>query len=116
MRFLLVEDQAALRRLYRGVLLSMGHADVSEVVNGREGLDRIRAARFDVVVLDQEMPEMTGLELLCALERERVRPAILFVSGSLPAEARAPGRVEGVLPKPFTHDEFAAAIRAIVDR
>src|SRR5208337_1692246 len=84
-RLLVVDDDPLLRRLAVKVLAKYGHT-VSEAENGREALAIIEREPPDLVVLDLEMPEMPGLEVLRTL---RARPAtaglpvlILTVSGN----------------------------------
>jgi len=61
---LVVDDNAFMRKLVRGMLLSIGVKTVLEASDGIEGLESIRSAFPDVVILDWEMPLLNGPELV----------------------------------------------------
>src|SRR4029079_650770 len=70
-RLLLAEDNVVNQRVAVGLLSKRGH-QVTVVTNGREALDAIERDRFDLVLMDVQMPEMGGLEATIAIrERER---------------------------------------------
>lgn len=80
MRVLVVDDSAALRHMLR-VILEDAELEVEEACSGQEALDRLgRAPAPDVVVLDQRMPQMTGLEAArrLVMRGEAVPRLILF--------------------------------------
>ncbi len=71
LRLLLAEDSVINQRLAVGLLRQWGH-DVTVANNGREALERLAEAVFDVVLMDVQMPEMDGFEATAAIrERER---------------------------------------------
>jgi len=78
-RVLLVDDSSFVRRASERMLIS---ADDIEVVgtatNGREAVERVHELEPDVVVMDVNMPEMTGLEALERIMRERPTPVLLM--------------------------------------
>jgi len=63
---LLAEDNAANQHLARRLLEKRGHA-VTVVANGREAIDAVRCRRFDVVLMDVQMPEVDGYEATAAI-------------------------------------------------
>ena len=68
---LLAEDNRVNQRVARGILEKAGHT-VVVANNGREAVDAVAAARFDLVLMDMQMPEMGGDEAMAAIrERER---------------------------------------------
>jgi two-component system, chemotaxis family, chemotaxis protein CheY len=70
MRALIVDDSRFVRELLRG-LLQAKDIDCEEAADGRAGLDRLHAGpAFDLALVDWNMPEMNGLEMLCKLRSE----------------------------------------------
>ena len=63
-RFLVVDDFSTMRRIVRNLLKELGYVTVEEAEDGAAALQRLRADRFDFVISDWNMPNMTGLELL----------------------------------------------------
>lgn len=79
---LLVDDSASVRSLIRlGLELDDRFTDISEATNGQEAIDAVAADPPDVILLDQSMPVMTGLEALPTL-RESAPDARIVVFSS----------------------------------
>jgi CheY-like chemotaxis protein len=89
---LLVDDDASVREILRLFAEGNGLFVVGEAVNGRQAVDMAARLRPHAIVLDQEMPEMTGLEALPRLRR-RVPLAIIvmYSSGSIGTQEAAVG-------------------------
>lgn len=107
---LVVDDDASLRLLCR-VNLELEGCRVLEAASVAEAVELIARERVDVALLDRNVGSRSGLELVPAL-RALERPVRIFVlSGDsrLTAEERA--LVDGVLGKPFSLPELAAAVR-----
>ena len=84
LRILVVDDDRATRHLLRGILVRAGFR-VTVARDGADALTRMRAQRFDLVLLDVWMPKMSGLELLEKIEKRKVRPrAIVMTSDDAP--------------------------------
>ena len=64
LRILVADDDAGLRFSVREALASVKHYDVHEAHDGMEAVEKVRAGRFDLVVLDVDMPRLSGLEAL----------------------------------------------------
>jgi two-component system chemotaxis response regulator CheY len=75
---LVIDDANLVRRYYRQALEGAGFA-VSEALNGVEALEKVLAERFDLLIVDVNMPYMDGLSFLKALRRQD------GLSGSVPA-------------------------------
>ena len=112
-RVLLAEDDAAVRHLLIDALTAEGF-EVAAATNGAEALDLFhRAGPWDVVLSDEEMPRLTGRQLLSRLRGEGAIVPALILSGSLhlsAAEQLALG-VGSVLEKPFRIGEVLDALR-----
>jgi len=90
-RVLLAEDNEANQMVAEEILSRLG-IDLEIAGNGREALDRIRAApdRYDAVLMDMQMPEMDGLAATRALRKERyARPIIAMTANAMKADLDA---------------------------
>jgi len=112
-RVLLAEDDASIRHLLVDAMTADGF-EVSAAANGVEALDMFHeAGPWDVVLSDDEMPGLTGRQLLSRLRGEGAAVPALILSGSLSlsaAEQIALG-VGAVLSKPFRIREVLNALR-----
>ena len=80
---LVIDDEPLIARLIADALTAEGY-DVETAANGREGLEKIVAQPYDLIMTDLRMPELDGLGLYREVERQRpdlVR-RIVFVSGT----------------------------------
>jgi CheY-like chemotaxis protein len=120
-RILLVDDDGDSREAVRAFLEAEGYA-VTEAGDGKHALDILTSGELpepNLIVLDLEMPVMTGLELLTALEGHARLSAIpvLVVSGSHhEAEATAYAAVVGYLRKPCDLGVLLAHVRRVLVR
>lgn len=114
---LIVEDDA-ICSLYAATLLEhLGHA-VTEKATGRDALEELKRMRYEVVVLDYQLPGMNGLELARRIRAVTdTRAAIIMASAArLAADTLADAGVDGFLPKPFTPAQLASALDACAKR
>ena len=68
-KVLIVDDGITMRMFYRDVLEKAGF-DVEEAANGVEGLERMLGGRFDLIVVDINMPKMDGYEFVSQLRKD----------------------------------------------
>jgi two-component system chemotaxis response regulator CheB len=88
-KVLIVDDSSVQRKLLRDALGAEPDIEIiSQAVNGRLALPRVRHLKPDVVLLDQEMPEMTGLETLAAIRQESPESAVIMYCAPSPDSAR----------------------------
>ncbi len=114
-RVLIVDDREDARYAIRSTLLKLGALVVAEAASGAEALDRARADRPDLVILDLGLPDMTGFQVLDRLEAEpgfRDMPVIIHTSRSLDEGERGQlrGRVAAVLERGALGQDDAAAV------
>ena len=109
---LVVDDDAEMRALLLDVLRNEGY-EVAEAKDGTEAVVALRARRFDVILMDKNMPGPSGLDLLPGFRRACPRSQIIMMTayGDVPSfmEAVEKGAVE-FLFKPFRMEEMKAAI------
>jgi DNA-binding response OmpR family regulator len=111
---LIVDDSRDIRTLLEDVLSPMGFT-VHSASDGKAGLELAARCRPDLILLDMNMPRMSGLEMLAALRKtESAVPAILMTAYGSEAVAIEAFRlgVRDYIIKPFTSDE----IRQSIDR
>lgn len=118
MRILLVEDNAALADGLVQILSGAGHA-VDHMDDGASAEALIAAERFDLVVLDLNLPQMDGLEVLRRMRQRRDPAAVLILTARGSPEERVRGLDLGAddyLVKPFDIAEFEARVRSLLRR
>lgn len=117
-RVLVVDDDAAIRRMIVAALRREGAYEFLEAANGKEGLDLMRGQHPDVVVLDLMMPILSGWDVL----RERAHdadirkiPVILVSANRDPEIATAvDAGICAFLPKPFDITALSALVRSCI--
>lgn len=77
---LIVDDHAGFRALARRLLGSGGFDVVGEAADGRAGVAAARELRPDVVLLDIQLPDIDGFEVLARLQDGAARPAVVLTS------------------------------------
>lgn len=117
-RVLLVDDEPLVREAGRAMLEHLGY-EVEEAAGGREALALFEREprRFDAVLLDLSMPEMTGEQTLEALRAVRSDVRVVLCSGyDLVAQGRSPLKMgaRSFLPKPFDLRALSAVITDVL--
>lgn len=86
-RFLIVDDSSLMRMALSRSLQKLGFEDIVTVANGREAIARLLTESFDLILLDIEMPEMTGLEVLQVMKAKQIVDIpVIVISGGSDAE------------------------------
>jgi CheY-like chemotaxis protein len=117
---LVVDDNAHNRDILTRLLLRQGHK-VETAVNGREALEKLAQAAFDIVLLDIMMPEMNGFQVLQHLKADpltRSLPVIMISAlGDTDAVVRCIAMgAEDYLPKPFNPLLLKARMNACLEK
>ncbi|ASY65418.1 Tricarboxylate transport transcriptional regulator TctD (plasmid) [Sinorhizobium sojae CCBAU 05684] len=118
MRILLVEDNRALAEGLSTLLRGSGYA-VDVVGDGASAHAVAAAETFDLVILDLNLPEMDGLDVLRAMRGRQNRAAVLILTARGSPEERVKGLDLGAddyLIKPFDIGEFEARVRVLLRR
>ena len=118
MRILVVEDEKDLNRILVKRLRLEGYA-VDGCHNGREALDYLASAAFDVVILDWMLPGLSGIEVIRHIRKTMPALAVLMLTAKDRIDDKVSGLDAGAddyLIKPFATDELLARIRMLLRR
>ncbi|HEV1286666.1 MAG TPA: response regulator transcription factor [Bryobacteraceae bacterium] len=116
-RILVVDDEPQIRRVLRATLTGHGY-EFYEARTGEEALEAIRANRFDLVLLDMNMPGMGGIET-CRSIRSGSEVAIIMLTvrdSEQDKVAALDAGADDYITKPFSTPELLARIRAALRR
>ena len=118
MRVLLVEDDAGVAQSIE-LMLKGEEINVYRTNLGEEGVDLAKIYDYDIILLDLNLPDMSGYEVLRSLRSAKVATPILILSGLASIEDKIRGLGLGAddyLSKPFHKDELIARVHALVRR
>ena len=118
MRVLLVEDDPTTSK---SIELMLTHANLNVYATdlGEEGIDLAKLYDYDLILLDLNLPDMNGHEVLRQLRLNKVDTPILILSGDDDTESKLKGfgfGADDYLTKPFHREELVARIHAIIRR
>jgi len=118
---LIVDDSSAVRAFVRASLEDAGFARVQEAETGFEALRLLASNTFDVVIVDINMPDINGLELLAFMKKsprqQAARKVLISTQVGGPNSKRGTDLgADAFLQKPFEVDELRSLIRGLLDR
>jgi signal transduction histidine kinase/ActR/RegA family two-component response regulator len=119
MRVLLAEDHPTNRRVVELILGAAG-VDLISVENGAEAVDEAARGRFDLILMDMQMPVMDGLTAISAIRRHEARqgrrtPIYTLTANAMPehAEASARAGADGHITKPITAERLLHVVEQV---
>lgn len=117
-RVLIIDDSSATRAYVRAALEEMDDMQVSEAASGFDALRILPRERFDLLLVDINMPNINGLELISFIRRSETHrdTPLLIISTEASERDRARAMTlgaNGYLAKPFTAEALADAVRAL---
>ncbi|WP_026075848.1 response regulator [Noviherbaspirillum massiliense] len=117
-KILAVDDSGSLRQMVSFSLKAAGY-QVTEAVDGQDGLDKANAQVFDLVLTDQNMPGMDGLSLIRSLRDipNYQKVPILMLTTESSEEMKSRGRAAGAngwLVKPFDPQRLTEVVRKVI--
>ncbi|MFS4583237.1 response regulator transcription factor CtrA [Phaeobacter sp. C3_T13_0] len=118
MRILLVEDDPTTAKSIE-LMLTHANLNVYSTDLGEEGIDLAKLYDYDLILLDLNLPDMNGHEVLRQLRMARIETPILILSGADDTENKIKGfgfGADDYLTKPFHREELVARIHAIIRR
>jgi two-component system, cell cycle response regulator CtrA len=118
MRVLLIEDGSATAQSIE-LLREAESFNVDSTDLGEEGVDLAKRYEYDIILLDLNLPDISGYEVLRTLRVSKLKTPILIVTGRAGIEDKCKGLGFGAddyMTKPFHKDELVARIHAVVRR
>lgn len=115
-RILVVDDDGDARQLSVDVLTGCGY-QVETAKNGAAGWDALQTKTYDLVITDNMMPKMTGIEMLEKLFYARMPILTIMATGALPIDefANKPWlRPDAVLQRPYSNDDLVATVKNVL--
>ncbi len=118
MNFLAVDDSSTMRKIVALALKGAGH-EVYEAENGQDALEKLKSASFDCIILDINMPVMSGIDFLKArasVPNAAKAPIIVLTTqdeAALRDESLKLG-ASSFLAKPFQKEELLAAVKSVL--
>ena len=118
MKVLIVDDFATMRRILKNILKQIGFSNIAEAEDGKTALVQLKNRKFDLVLCDWNMPEMTGLELLQKVRSDDELKDTPFVM--VTAEAHKDNILDAVkagvsnyVVKPFTAETIEEKLKKV---
>ena len=118
MRVLLIEDDSATAQSIELMLKSEGF-NVYTTDLGEEGVDLGKIYDYDLILLDLNLPDMSGMDVLRQLRVGKINTPVMILSGSSEIDTKVKtlgGGADDYMTKPFHKDELIARIHAVVRR
>ena len=118
MRVLLIEDDSATAQSIE-LMLKSASFNIYTTDLGEDGIDLGKIYDYDIILLDLNLPDMSGFDVLRKLRVSKVKSPVLILSGLAGIEDKVRGLGFGAddyITKPFHKDELVARIHAIVRR
>ena len=119
LRILVADDSQTMRIVIRGLLREMGCVNLDEAADGDVALQKVRSSKYDLVVLDNQMPKMHGISLLKWIrDSEETRDlAIVMVTAELSRDLAIKAAQIGIndfIVKPFSAASFTQRMGAVL--
>jgi two-component system, chemotaxis family, chemotaxis protein CheY len=117
-RILTVDDSSSVRQMVTFTLRNAGY-EVAEAVDGKDGLGKVGAEKFDLVITDLNMPQMDGIQLIAAIRKlpGYTFVPILMLTTESQAEKKDAGRKAGAtgwIVKPFNAAQLIAVAQKLI--
>jgi two-component system chemotaxis response regulator CheY len=117
-QILTVDDSASIRQMVRFTLTRAGY-EISEAIDGKDGLEKCGKEKYDLVITDLNMPRMDGIEMITSIRRllgYGFLPILMLTTDSQ-IEKKDAGRKAGAtgwIVKPFNADQLVAVVQKLV--
>jgi DNA-binding response OmpR family regulator len=115
-RILMVEDDVDIRRLNTEVLTESGyHVDAAE--DGVAAWQSLNTDSYDLLITDNDMPMVTGMELIKKMRAEDITLPVILMSGTLPTEELRQHpwlQIQALLQKPYTLADLFRTVKEVL--
>lgn len=118
MKILIIDDERDITSFLKNALKSLGHT-IDSAENGNQGSMLARSNHYDLIVLDYNLPEKNGLEILKEIRQEGNKSAVLAltINGELEKKRKMfKNGADDYLTKPFLLEEFVWRVEALLRR
>jgi DNA-binding response OmpR family regulator len=115
-RILVADDEKIVRRLHAEALMEQGYR-VDTAEDGNVAWQAISTTHYDLLITDNRMPNVSGLELLEKVRAARMNLPVIMATGTLPAEefVREPWLApDAMLLKPYTINAFLEKVKEVL--
>ncbi|WP_457641140.1 chemotaxis response regulator CheY [Persephonella sp.] len=118
MKILVVDDMATMRKIIKGLLEQLGFKNIDEAEDGKVALQKLKNSKYDFVITDWNMPNMTGLELVQEIRKDPQLKhlPVLMVTAEAKKEnvlLAIKAGVNNYIVKPFTAEVLKEKIEKI---
>jgi DNA-binding response OmpR family regulator len=111
---LVIEDEHLLNATIREILVDAGYRVLS-AYNGVEGLTRLDEQKVDLIICDETLPKLTGIDLCNQLEHHSTYQTIpIILTSGYATPSRKARHYSAFLPKPFDMDQLLAAVESVL--
>lgn len=120
MKILVVDDSSTMRRIIKNTLIRLGHTELFEGADGKEGYEKLQKhPEIEMVVTDWNMPEMNGLELVKKIRANQkyVNLPIIMITtegGKMEVITALKAGVNNYIVKPFTPDVLKSKLSEVL--
>lgn len=118
-KVLIVDDEQWVREVFKDFCELTEAFEVEMAVDGADAIDKARNNKYDLITLDLIMPEVSGLEVLTAIKKEKPNVPIMVITGNATEKLVNEAGVLGacrVMYKPVMLDNFVAELTSTLDR
>ena len=115
-RILVVDDDNDVRQLSVDVLIDSGY-EVEAAKDGAAGWEALQTYDFDLVITDNKMPRMTGIDMLERLRAARMTVPVIMATSHLPTHEFASKpwlRPDATLQRPFSNDDLLETVKRVL--
>ena len=114
---LIVDDSRTSRKILTNILTAQGYTVVGEARDGKEGVEKFKELKPDIVTLDITMPVMDGLEALREIRELDSKVSIIMITAAGQKEKMVDAIKHGAsefITKPFAEDEVIKAVQKVL--
>ena len=109
-KVLIVEDNISLKLILTRIIENAGY-EVSSTASGIEAIALLKKQKFDILITDYQLPEITGLDVLQAISNQPLKKIMISAHANLQLDVKAAELGAIFIAKPFNNNELIAEIK-----